>query len=93
MLVNGGYYIQSDAMLLALLSKALFWLLGPLLFVIYLNDIDTCISNKEGVISKFADDTKLAKVVNNSETAVEMQEVIERIEKWSKDWGMQFNIK
>ena len=39
--------------------------LGPILFVIYINDIDMCINNKEGIIPKFADDTKLAKVVTD----------------------------
>ena len=67
--------------------------LGPILFLIYINDIDQCIGQKEGILSKFADDTKAAKVVNNSHTAAEMQEVIQNLETWCKTWGMCFNEK
>ena len=67
--------------------------LGPILFLIYINDIDNCINNKEGIISKFADDTKVAKVVTNDETAAEMQQIIHKLENWCKNWGMLFNIK
>ena len=42
---------------------------------------------------KFANDTKVAKIVRDSQTAEEMQKVIENLEKWCKDWGMQFNTK
>ena len=50
--------------------------LGPILFVIFINDIDYCLQDFEGFISKFADDTKIAKVVNNAKTAEEMQKII-----------------
>ena len=67
--------------------------LGPILFVIYINDIDTCLDNKEGIMPKFADDTKVAKIVKNTKTAEEMQDIIDRLVTWSKDWGMEFNVK
>ena len=63
------------------------------MFVIHIDDIDICISHKEGIIPKFADDTKIAKVVKDSETAAEMQEIINNLEKWCETWGMQFNTK
>ena len=67
--------------------------LGPILFVVYINDIDTCIGTKEGIMSKFADDTKVAKVVKDTKTAAEMQEVMQNLETWCEKWGMVFNIK
>ena len=38
--------------------------LGPLLFVIYVNDLD---ENLWGMVSKFADDTKIGGIVDNEE--------------------------
>ena len=67
--------------------------LGPILFTLYINDIDSCIDDTEGIISKFADDTKVAKIISDSKTAQEMQQVIANLESWSKTWGMQFNTK
>ena len=39
--------------------------LGPLLFVIYLNDLD---ENIGGMVSKFADDTKIGGIVDSEES-------------------------
>ena len=66
--------------------------LGPILFVIFINDIDMCLRQFEGHFSKFADDTKIAKVVDNPESALEMQTVINYLHQWCKDWQMEFNI-
>ena len=40
-------------------------ILGPILFVILINDIDNQITNLINIIRKFADDTKLGHKVNN----------------------------
>ena len=88
-LIDGAYSEWRDVVSSIIQGSVL----GPILFVIYINDIDNCLSDKEGIIPKFADDTKVAKIVNNSQTAEEMQDIINKLEKWCKDWGMAFNAK
>ena len=66
--------------------------LGPILFTIYINDIDECLQQYDGFISKFADDTKVAKVVNDSNAALEMQSIVTGLQSWSHTWGMKFNV-
>src|SRR6218665_1086242 len=63
--------------------------LGPLLFIIFINDIDIGILSK---ISKFADDTKLCKDVVTEEDASVMREDLRRLYEWAKDWQMLFNV-
>ena len=67
--------------------------LGPLLFILFIDDIDSCLGNYSGLISKFADDTKIAKVVKDSASASEMQTVIKNLEIWCKTWEMELNAK
>ena len=39
--------------------------LGPTLFVIFINDLDTAVDLVNGFISKFADDTKYGQVMSS----------------------------
>ena len=63
--------------------------LGPLLFIIYVNDMDDGITAK---ISKFADDTKLGMNVAKPENIEELQEDLRRLGEWSEKWQMPFNV-
>jgi hypothetical protein len=64
-------------------------ILGPLLFLVYINDIVTEIGS---VINLFADDTSLYMIVNNpNDTALQLQEDIDRISQWANTWLVKFN--
>ena len=63
--------------------------LGPILFIIYINDIDENIACR---ISKFADDTKIANSVCSESQRLCIQRDLNTLIKWSEDWQMSFNI-
>ena len=54
--------------------------LGPILFLIYVNDIADLMSNS---IRLFADDTKIWKKVTVLEDAEGLQQDLEKLENWS----------
>ena len=59
--------------------------LGPLLFIIYINDLDNGVKSK---LSKFVDDTKLGSKVDSREGGDQIQESIDTCMDWEKDWQM-----
>ena len=63
--------------------------LGPLLFLIYINDLDNGIVSK---ISKFADDTKLCHSSRHPDEVLELQKDLNRLVDWANIWLMNFNI-
>jgi len=63
--------------------------LGPILFLIFINDIDNDITSW---ILKFADDTKMFSSVCNSIDYKKFQDDINRLFNWTKNWQMSFNI-
>ena len=64
--------------------------LGPLLFLVYINDLINVISNCE--IRIFADDTCLHIIVDNSVTAAKLlNEDLVAIEKWANQWLVDFS--
>lgn len=64
--------------------------LGPALFILYINDIDG-VTTVATVISKFADDTKLICKVNVEEDSIKLQTEINNLYDWSMEWQMLFN--
>ena len=63
--------------------------LGPLLFLIFINDIVTEIGFS---IRLFADDTSLFIIVDNPDVAAEILNAdLEKIAKWAKAWLVKFN--
>ena len=63
--------------------------LGPILFIIYVNDIDDGLKCK---ISKFADDTKITSRVTTSAEKQELQSDLDHLIRWAEKWQMQFNV-
>ena len=63
--------------------------LGPILFLIFINDFDCGITNW---ILKFADDTKMFGPVFDYHDYVVFQEDLNRLFSWTNDWQMAFNI-
>ena len=67
-------------------------ILGPILFLIFINCIDdeaTLIS----IIRKFADDTKLGNKIVNDSDRQDLQNCLDNLFNWSVNWGMEFNVK
>ena len=66
--------------------------LGGILFNIFIDDIDGAILDQIlTAMLKFADDTKVAKVVETEEDAKGMQRIVDELSRWAKKWEMQFN--
>ena len=63
--------------------------LGPLLFIIYINDLDEGLLS---IISKFADDTKMGIDASDETEIKRAQEALRKIGSWSEEWQMPFNV-
>ena len=64
-------------------------LLGPILFLIYINDLEDYISSK---VPNFADDTKVFRKITNDTDKQSLQDDLDKLVKWSQKWQMLFNF-
>ena len=62
--------------------------LGPLLFVIYINDLP---ENVNSDVYLFADDTKILRQVSSADDAINLQNDLDSLMRWSDDWLLKFN--
>ena len=62
--------------------------LGPLLFLIYINDLDSGLVSR---VAKFADDTKLGACAADPEAIRGLQTDLAKVGDWSDKWLMPFN--
>ena len=63
--------------------------LGPILFLIYINDLEDDISSK---VLKFADDTKVLRKVTNDTDKESLHDDLDKLVKWSEKWQMLLNF-
>ena len=64
-------------------------MLGPVLFLIFINDLDSGIVNW---ILKFADDTKIYSCLRDAKDCDMLQDDLDLLYAWSNEWQMQFNV-
>jgi len=62
--------------------------LGPLLFLIFINDLDSDLLIS---LVKFADDTKVFTQVNDEQDREQLQADLDCLTEWSEKWQMPFN--
>ena len=63
-------------------------MLGPLLFLLYINDLP---QNIQSQIRLFADDTADYLTVNSPENAKTLQADLDTLQEWERTWDMEFN--
>ena len=63
--------------------------LGPLMFLLYINDITKDINSP---LRLFADDCLLYRVINSAEDANMLQEDLNRLSEWENTWQLRLNV-
>jgi hypothetical protein len=63
--------------------------IGPLLFLIFINDITDGIGS---TVRLFADDCLVYRKIKNQRDTQHLQEDLDRLDNWSKEWQMAFNV-
>ena len=66
--------------------------LGPTLFIIFINDLPELIS-ETNLCKMYSDDTKILSVVKTAEDKARLQADMDRIVDWTRTWLMELNVK
>ena len=85
LIVNGAYSTPSKV--ISGVSKGS--VLGPLIFIILLGDIDTNITYS--TLRSFADDTRISKGIRNTEDGSKLQYDLNAVYTWAGNNNMKFN--
>ena len=62
--------------------------LGPLFFLCYINDLPNSVTSN---VRLFADDAFLYRQINSPDDHLALQNDLDSLDKWSRDWCMTFN--
>ena len=65
-------------------------ILGPVLFIIFINDLEDELDGSLTIIKKFADDTKLGQHISTVNDRDILQNCLDKLERWGERWGMDF---
>jgi len=67
--------------------------LGPILFTMFINDLDIAIkqNDKKILVSKYADDTKLGREIITASDCVKLQSAVNHLVNWCSVWGMSLH--
>ena len=63
--------------------------LGPILFVIYINDLPDIVRSSDSFL--FADDTKIMRQISSENDSLLLQSDIDALYEWSKKWLLKFH--
>ena len=63
--------------------------LGPLLFIIFINDLPECVT--ASTVRLFADDSVIYRKISCDEDSTILQKDIDALQKWESSWLMSFN--
>ena len=66
-------------------------MLGPSLFLLYVNDIPNIICNTASEVKLFADDTKIFSPIHSSLDGKNLQADLTRLSKWFHQWQLPFD--
>ena len=66
-------------------------ILGPLLFLAYIDDIAQCIQH-HSKIAVFADDSKLYKIISKPSDKILLQQDLTQLSNWSHTWAMSLSM-
>jgi len=62
--------------------------LGPVLFVCYVNDMPELVKS---LIYLYANDAKIARAIETDSDVVVLQQDLDALDEWTNDWQMKFN--
>ena len=67
-------------------------ILGPLFFVIFINDLPDVVCS-DNTIALYADDSKMFRVIDCDEDLIYFQEDLDKLHQWSQRNQMDFNTR